>query len=171
MAHPKPRLDLSAIAPETIGELHRQAEACLDGTVQVALAADMRATTLAGIFGGGSVALLAGAATIVASGAYDKFHPLLVSALIVAGAWFVAAMLCAWAGRPSNFHLGGYEPRLFEKSATDVTWMLRYATEDMQARIDSNRSALERNAKVLRIGFYFAVFGVLASAALFLSTV
>ena len=168
MTHTNPVLDLSAIPAETIGELHRQAEACLDGTVQVAIAADTRATTLAGIFGGGSVALLAGAATIVAGGNPDKFHALLVSALVAAGAWFVAAMLCAWSGKPRDFFLGGYEPRLFAKSATDVTWMLRYATEDMQVRIDHNRTTLASNARVLRWGFYIAILGVLASVGWFL---
>jgi hypothetical protein len=158
------RIDLSAIPAETIGELHRQAEACLDGTVQVALGADARATTLAGIFGGGSVAILAGAATIASD---PKHHSLLLSAVAIAGAWFFAAMLCAWAGRPSAFFLGGYEPRLFEKSATDITWMLRYATEDMQVRIDKNRHALVKNARVLRAGFFVAVLGVFAGVSVF----
>jgi hypothetical protein len=54
-------MDLSEISLASVQELHRQAETCLSGTVQLAIAADQ------GIFGAGSVALLAAVATILAA--------------------------------------------------------------------------------------------------------
>jgi hypothetical protein len=160
-------VDLSSIPETTIEEMHRQAEACLAGTIQLALAADARATTLTGILGGGAVALLAAGASIVASGSYDKFHAVLWSALVVAVAWFFGAMSCAWSGRPTEFYIGGYEPRRLAKSATDRVWVLRYATEDLQKRIDANRKTLDHNAKYLRCGLLSALLGVVAGVGLF----
>jgi hypothetical protein len=46
-------LDLDQAPLESVKELHRQAETCLAGTVQLAISADQRATTMAGIFGAG----------------------------------------------------------------------------------------------------------------------
>lgn len=160
-------IDFSSIPDSTIEELHRQAETCLAGTVQVALAADARATTLTGILGGGAVALLAGVASIIASDNYDKFHAVLWSALVVAIAWFVGAMSCAWSARPTEFYVGGYEPRLLAQSATDRVWMLRYATEDLQKRIGANRDTLDQNATFLRRGLLSALLGVVVGVGLF----
>lgn len=160
-------VDFSSIPEVAIEELHQQAETCLAGTIQLALAADARATTLVGILGGGAVALLAGAASIIASDNYDKFHAVLWSALVVAVAWFVGTVSCAWSGRPTEFYVGGYEPRLLAQSATDRVWMLRYATEDLQKRIDANRKVLHRNATFLRCGLLSALLGVVAGVGLF----
>lgn len=60
-------IDFSTIPEGAIEEILRNGEACLEGTIQLAIAADQRATTMAGIFGAGSVALLAVAATILAA--------------------------------------------------------------------------------------------------------
>lgn len=67
----------------------------------------------------------------------------------MARALFIACLLCAWSARPVDFHVAGYEPRLFAKCAGDVVWMKRYASEDMQMRIDENRTCLVRSAVVL----------------------
>jgi hypothetical protein len=65
--------DFSEIPDNAVKELHRQGELCLLGTMQLAVAADQRATTLSGILGAGSVALAAAMAGLI-SGA----HPNLV---------------------------------------------------------------------------------------------
>jgi hypothetical protein len=42
-------------------------------------------------------------------------------------------------------------------SASDEIWMLRYAAEDVQVRIDGNRSTLETSSKMLTLGRGFAL--------------
>ncbi len=149
------RIDLSGASSETIAELHRQAEVCLSDTLRLATAADQRATTMAGVFGAGSVALVAAAVTIFSAPGH---RPALVTAALVAAViLFVASLLSAWAARPTDFFVAGYEPRFLAPSATDLTWMLRYATEDLQVRIDANREALESSARLLAIGLWLAM--------------
>lgn len=161
-------MDLSGLPIENIQELHRQAEACLAGTIQLGVAADQRATTLTGFFGGGCVALLAAIATVIA--ATSPYHPFMGGAGTIAAFLFAAALTSAMAAAPSDFHVGGYEPKRFAKSAGDVTWLLRYAVADIQERIDFNRAALERSARQIRVAMGFALaaipFGVLIFAIL-----
>jgi hypothetical protein len=164
-----PIMDLSEVPPESVQELHRQAETCLSGTIQLGIAADQRATTLTGIFGAGSVAILAAIATVMAGSSPHK--PFILGAAVMAALLFVAALTSAMAGAPADFHVGGYEPKRFIRSASDPVWMLRYAVTDMQDRIDFNRAVLERSAQRLRAAMVFAlaaipfgvmVFGILA---------
>jgi hypothetical protein len=151
-------LDFTNVPEEAVKELHRQAETCLGGTVQLAIAADLRATTMAGIFGAGCVALLAAIATVLASNV--PYYPFVGGAASMAFCLFVAALASGMAATPTDFHVGGYEPKLFIPSATDVVWMLRYAIDDMQVRIDLNRTVLERSAGRLRVGMAFAVLAI-----------
>jgi hypothetical protein len=148
-------LDFSGVSPDGVKELHKQAETCLAGTVQLAIAGDQRATTMAGIFGAGAVALLAAIATVLA--ASSPFIPFIGGAATIALCLFAAAVTSGMAAVPTDFHVGGYEPKRFVRSATDIEWMLRYATEDMQDRIEFNRLVLERSSRLLRVGMAFAV--------------
>jgi hypothetical protein len=59
--------DFSNIPAETIKELHRQGEICLQGTVQLAIACDQRATTLTSILGAGTIALMVATGTMISS--------------------------------------------------------------------------------------------------------
>ena len=144
------RPDFSHVPDQAVGELYRSGETCLMGTVQLAIAADQRATTMAGIFGAGSVALLAAAATVQTG---LQGNPALVwAALLTALPLFIAGLVCAWSARPADFYVAGYEPRLLAKSVSDDLWMKRYASEDIQIRIDRNRITLERAAALLSRG-------------------
>jgi hypothetical protein len=154
-SHAPARPDFSAIPADAIKELHRQGEICLQGTVQLALAVDQRAITLTGILGAGAVALAAATVTMISSA---RPNPALVgAAAVTALLLFLGAMLCAWAARPSSFHVAGYEPKRMAKSALNDMWILRYATEDAQVRIDSNRLSLERASRALAFGMCIAI--------------
>lgn len=88
------RPDFSGIPAAAAKELCRQGELCLQGTIQLAVAANQRATTLVGILGAGSVALIAATATISLSLNPDHKTPLVISAAITAlvlycGAFFL----------------------------------------------------------------------------------
>src|SRR5258705_3722648 len=102
-------LDLSGVPLEGVQELHRQAETCLAGTVQLAIAGDLRATTMAGIFGAGSVALLAAIATVLA--ASSPYAPFIGGAAATSLCLFAAALAHGMAAAPTDFHVGGYEAK------------------------------------------------------------
>ena len=161
------RPDFTDVPDEAVEELYRSGEACLQGTIQFALAADQRATTLAGVFGGGSVALLAVAATIRTASAGDPAF--MWASIATAAVLFVGALICAWAGRPIDFHAPGYEPKRLAKSASDPVWMKRYAAEDLQVRIETNRAALERGASHLKRGAAVAALAPLIGIAVYLA--
>jgi hypothetical protein len=159
--------DILALPETTVAIVHKQAEECLAGTVLLATAADSRATTLTGIFGGAAVALLAASATVLAAPEHKTYFPLFVAALVAALLLFAAAILCAYACRPIDYFVAGYEPKYLSKSATDLTWMLRYATDDVQVRIDTNREALAAGARKVSWAMRLALISVLASIAAF----
>jgi hypothetical protein len=125
LAVPKepPIPDFSNIPAAAAKELCRQGELCLQGTLQLALATDQRATTLAGILGAGSIALLA--ATVSLSLSPDHRIALILPAAATAFILYCGALLCAWAARSTAFHVAGYEPRLLARSAIqdDETWI------------------------------------------------
>jgi hypothetical protein len=146
--------DFSEVPASVINEIVRNGETCLQGTVQLAIAADQRASAMAGIFGAGAVALLATAATVKASNLDDP--ALAWASLVTAAALFVAALLCAWSARPIDFHVAGYEPVKLAKCDGDEIWMKRYASEDIQIRIDANRTALVRGAAIMTKGAIIA---------------
>lgn len=159
--------DIVSLPEATVASVHKQAEDCLAGTVALAIAADARATTLTGIFGGAAVALLAGGATILAAPDHQAFIPLLAS--VCTGALFLlaAALLSAYACRPVDFFVGGYEPKLLSKSAQDMTWLLKYATNDVQVRIDTNRETLASSARKVNWAMGLALLAVLAGILVF----
>jgi len=154
--------DFSDLPVDATDEVLRLGEATLAGTVQLAVAADQRATAMAGIFGAGFVALLAVAAAVVTN---ERYTPsLFFAALTTAAGLFVAAVYCALAARPSDFFVGGYEPRKIMKSTGNVVWMKRYVCEDVQKRIDANRRSLEKGANSVLTGAVIALLSPLAGA-------
>lgn len=157
--------DFSGISDDAVEDMFSLGQECLLGTVQLALAADQRATALAGMFGGGFVALLATAAAVLTSEHLE--NSLFVACITAAVGFFLAAVLCAWASKPTNFYVGGYEPKLLVKSAEQPLWMKRYATEDIQRRIDSNRRCLVAASRKVACGTVIAFLAPLCGFAVF----
>jgi hypothetical protein len=96
------------VSDEVQLEILRQAEMMIKGSITVALGGDQRATTAMNIFGAGAVALLAAAATLIASNRTDIF--LISAPLVGAIGLFSAAVLCGYAIAPVNFLLSGARP-------------------------------------------------------------
>lgn len=148
----------SSVPEESVDEFHRQGEMRLIGTMQVALAADQRSITMAGIFGAGAIALFVAVLTFLVQ---RPIEPRLISAVgIAALILYVSSILCVWAARPQAFHVAGYDLGRLLPSSNNRTWMLRYAAEDVQRRIVHNETV---NKAVSRT-FYSAI--VVASLAL-----
>ncbi len=157
--------DATKVPAAAVDEILRQGEACLAGTVQLALAADQRGGTMTGILGAGAVALLAAAAAIPNTG-----NGLTVPFVATAALLFVAALLVAWSARPIDFHVGGYEPRLLCESGTDdPVWLKRFAIADVQMRIDANRQALAAASRWFNAGLCIAGLAPVAGVAAYLA--
>ena len=156
--------DFSQIPNDSVEEFLRQGQECLAGTIQLAIASDQRATAMAGMFGAGFVALLATAAAIVTG--EDPNYRLFFGCIGTSLGLFLASFVCAWAARPIDFFVSGYEPRHLVKSTTDLQWMMRYTAEDVQRRIDSNRTCLQLASKNVTFGallaFLSPIFGLTA---------
>lgn len=157
--------DFQHMADDAIPELLREGEQCLLGTVQLALAADQRGTTITGVFGAGAVALLAGAATIA-----EGQQSLLSAFLSAATVLFTAALLTAWSARPVDFYVPGYEPRLLSQCGGDLNWMLRCSSADVQNRIDQNRRVLIRASRHFNAGIILAAVSPFSGIAGYLLT-
>ena len=162
------RPDFSNIPNETIKEFHRQGEVCLQGTVQLAIAADQRATTLTGTLGAAAVALMVATGALVSNPSLLPDTALVYATLVTALMLFVGAILCAMVARSTDFFVAGYEPKNLAKSAANELWMLRYAAEDVQVRIDGNRRTLDASSRMLTWGRGMAVAALPVGAAIFL---
>jgi len=160
MSTKKPKPDFSNVPQDAARELCRQGELCLQGTVQLAIAADQRATTLTGILGAGAIALVA--ATVSLSVGAKPNVTLIFSAAATALSLYCGALFCAWAARSADFFVAGYEPRLLHISAPENSelWMQRYSAEDIQMRIDHNRDTLEKSSRYLTWGRRIALCSV-----------
>ena len=142
--------NFSNVPDGAVKELHRQAELCLMGTVQLATSVDQRATTTSGILGGGAVALLAASAAM--GSASHPIFPFIAAAIATAAVLYLGALLCASAARSVDFFVAGYEPRLLAPAASDENSILRYAAEDLQIRINRNRLSLARSSRLFTWG-------------------
>lgn len=157
----EPNGPYATLTEQAAGELVKHAEDCLAGTIQLAIAADQRAGTMAGIFGAVSVALFAAAATVIDN--VDLSAPFIGTALVL----FVATIMCAWSARPVDFYVGGYEPKYLLACANSTVWMKRYVTEDMQRRIDENRRSLAAAARTFGHGLLVASLSPLVGILIF----
>jgi hypothetical protein len=162
---PNWKIDWSETPETSLRELLRQGEVYLDGTIQLGIASDQRAGALTTIFGGGATALLAAAAAVF-SGSHSSIA-FEWAAAVTAAFLFIGSFQAARAAQPVNFHVAGYEPKLLQGSSSDEIWMLRYVVLDIQTRIDLNRAALDRAARLTTWALRLAAFGVLAGLATF----
>lgn len=158
-------MDWSGIPDAALREVLRQAETRLDSILKTAIGADQRATTLMGVFGAAGVALLVSAATI---GTRPQPDLSLIFAIVsTATLLLIAGLMCGRAGRPIDFHVGGYEPEKILKSSTDEIWLLRYICEDLQRRMDLDSEILNKASRLINGSFILAGIGVVVGIVVF----
>lgn len=137
----------------------RLAEQRLADLLTTSLAADQRAGVLAG--------LLAASCAAIFSAVPDA-EPGARAALVLAGAFFLGGAFDAFeASRPRSFYLGGYEPRHLIGTRGDIASMRVQLIGAMQSAITYNKAVLERQAKLTKRAFRFAVAGVLVGVFTF----
>ena len=159
------KVDWEGTPDSALRELLRQGELFLQGTIQLGIAGDQRAVALSTIFGGGAIALLAAAATLLA-GAHPSV-PLECAAGVTALFLLVGSFLAAIAAHPVDFFVAGYEPKQLHTSSSDELWMLRYTAQDIQMRIDTNRAAVARAAFYSSNALRVAALGIFSGCVVF----
>jgi hypothetical protein len=153
------------ISEDATREILRQGELYLDRTLQTAIAADQRATTLMGIYGAVGVALLVAGATLETRPQPDL--SLITSIVVMAFLILIAGLMCGRAGKPVDFYISGYEPNKLMPSSTDRMWLLRYICEDLESRIDANKKILRKSSFLILASFALAGLSVMAGVVIF----
>jgi hypothetical protein len=155
----------NGISEDATREILRQGEVYLDRTLQTAIAADQRATTLMGIYGAVGVALLVAGATLGTRPQPDL--ALITSVVVMAFLVLIAGLMCGRAGRPIDFYISGYEPEKIMASSTDRLWLLRYICDDLQSRIESNKKILQKSSVLVLVSFVAAGTSVIIGPVIF----
>jgi hypothetical protein len=144
--------------PERLAEVVlRQGELKLAAQLQVAIAADHRATAFAGLFITLALAALSGAGLLWKLG--SGYEALLAGLIVVTALLIFAAYLCVETVKPVDFWTAGNQPERWWSDDVDkkpLAECLRKESENYQKRIIKNNDVLDRNAKkflyALRIG-------------------
>jgi hypothetical protein len=143
------------------GEVLRQAEMMVKGTVTVALGTDLRVATTMSVFGAGGIALLAAAATLIAG---TKPGWMLVSApAIGALGLLVGAVLCARAIAPVRFLLPGVRPQsIFCTDIKDEQCLRATLIHSAERAITHNMTIMTESAEWFTLALWIAGAGILA---------
>jgi hypothetical protein len=134
---------------ELARELARQGEKRLDALMSLATAADLRATTLCGLFGATSVA--AGAAVLTYLSSQNAAPELIWGGTVGSVGLFVAALVASIAGAPRDFYISGGSPdRLRSWAWIDGAWCSETAM--LEATALRYADTIAKNAKILEEG-------------------
>src|SRR5512146_2327154 len=101
-------IDWSNTTPEMAECIASQGEKFLQAQLQVGIASDQRAMTMAGVFSAVATAMIAGALTY-----WDKTGsgPILAAGLVGGAVMLVGVGLCLWSARQIEFGYPGNEPQ------------------------------------------------------------
>jgi hypothetical protein len=144
---------------EPIKESCRLGETLLVAQVQLATAADQRASVLAGIY----VAAATGIIGAVATGdAFKTNHALTSGAMVTTAAFLIAAVLCVTATLPRDFWTPGNLPSEWYDdiaSGKDFKVSIGEQAAHYDEHIDANNKLMARNARFFSGG---ALLGIAA---------
>lgn len=157
--------DFSGVPEGIEAEFLRQAELCLQSTIQVAIASDSRATTLTGTIGAAAAALFVLAGNMASKDASRT--DLLAAILVAAGIFALSAIFCNAAARPINFHTAGYQPAVLYYAASSDRHIRLEAVSDIQKRIEANNWSLAKASQALTFGRLLAAGAPIASFIVF----
>jgi hypothetical protein len=164
-------LSSDSMPVELAREIARQGDVRLSALMNLATAADLRATTICGIFGAGSIGI---AAAVLAVWASDhRSAALIVSGVILSIGLYAAAILAAIAGAPREFYIGGGSPDILREWSwighgwRNETEMLDATAVRYARSIASNSAILEMNTWRMKAALCVAVMSPVISIAAF----
>jgi hypothetical protein len=155
-------VDWSGVDEKMARQILTQGEIFLSAQLQAALAADARATTMAGLYTTLALATLAGG-----FGYWDKTSDIapLLAALVAGSLLAVAAAMAAWAARPIDFYFPGNQPsQWFAGRLNNLVTMIGGEAENYDTRIAYNDARLGENQTAIRRAFIVAIVSPLAGA-------
>jgi hypothetical protein len=137
-----------------VDEVIRQAEARISAQLQLAIAADQRAMSLAA-----SSSAVAAASFGVAVSQFGAEEGLFVALTVVGVGFGITTGLAAWSARPSDFAPPGFDPRSFlpdmDPGKTHIQ-IKREILARIQERIDRNRRGMAMNGLFLSLALWIA---------------
>lgn len=156
-------VDWDGVPEAMVRQIFQQAETYLQAQLQIAIASDARAMTLAGFL----VALAT--ALVAASLAYwDKSNslPVLVGGLAGAAPMVAGAFFAVWAARPLDFYLPGNEPeKWFSVRQENLSEVIGGEAQNYGDHIACNKALIEANASSLILATKCAVAAPVIGAA------
>ena len=155
-------IDWSGVSEAMARDIKAQGETFMQCQLQAALAADSRATSMAGLYV--SLALATFAAGF---GYWDKTENLspLIAGLASGVLFIAAAILAAWAARPIDFYFPGNQPsQWFPGRLNDLVPMIGGEAENYDERIAYNDERLGENQVAIRRAFTLAIIAPFAGA-------
>lgn len=147
----------SGLTSDLAATVLKQGEVRLAAQLQIALAADSRATTFASILIA-VAAILLGFGGDQATGKTPDF-PLAIGALGAGILLLISAAICVTAARPIKFDLAGAVPEnwwddgVTNRSHEESLWQ---ESNNYTRRIRENGRRLRKNAQLFRVGMYLA---------------
>jgi hypothetical protein len=147
----------------------QQSHSYLDAQLRIALAADMRAITMIGVYTGLATAIGAGAL-----GYWDRFGDTSVplAGLVAASLFVVVAACCLKSAMPAGFHVPGTEPAALWRFANEHSFadLVKGESHNYQERLEHNDRLLRRNARwflgAACVGLFAPFAGILTWAAI-----
>jgi hypothetical protein len=154
------RKEPPAIPVQLAREIARQGEERLKALMHLGTAADLRATTLIGIFGAAAVAI--GAAVLANLGSGHLPGPLVFAGIVTCLLLFAAAFMAAWAGAPCDFFIPGGNPEILRDwSWEEGAWRTEVEALDATAQryeksISDDQKILERSSRWVKRALWTA---------------
>ena len=155
--------------PDKVREILNLGQAQLQAQLDTALAADARATAMAGLYVTLGLAVLAAGLAVWDN---DANTTLLWPAIAAAGLFLVAGARAGWAARPVEFYLPGTHPeKLFECRDDDLATILGGQAEIDDRDLRRNSRQMKKSARALMQAFWTAIAAPIVGFGVWLITV
>jgi hypothetical protein len=160
-------VDWTGVSEKMARQILEQGEKFMAAQLQAALAADSRATSMAGMFVTLALAAIAGG---VAWGDGAHGWAYLLGGFVTGGLLLWAAYRAAWAARPIDFYFPGNQPaQWWPNRQSNLVRMLGGEAENYEGRIKYNQEQLERNQGAIKDAFALAIVAPAIGAAVWLT--
>jgi hypothetical protein len=156
-------INWTGVSEATARQIMMQGETFMQAQLQAAIAADSRATAMAGLYTTLALAVLG--AGFGYSDSTDSDSALYAG--LFAGVFLIfAAVFANWAARPCDFYLPGNQPsQWFPVKRVALNKLLGGEAENYEARITFNESTLASNKRALERAHIAAILSPISGIA------
>lgn len=156
-------IDWTGVSEATARQIMTQGETFMQAQLQAAIAADSRATAMAGLYTTLALAVLG--AGFGYSNSADSTSALFAG-LCAGVLLIVAAIFANWAARPCDFYFPGNQPsQWFPVKRVALAKLLGGEAENYEARIAFNETTLASNKRALERAHIAAILSPISGIA------